>query len=533
MNGDCRDMLRTLPDGSVHCCISSPPYWGLRDYGTGTWEGGDPLCDHIKDGRHQSQGANSQRQRRSNADAQRNETFLTLCGKCGARRVDRQLGLEPDYRDHIAAMVEVFREVRRVLRPDGTLWLNYGDCYASSVNGRSAADTEAVGNDDRTFRDKPFSTVQGVLKPKDLVMMPARIAIALQEDGWWLRSDIIWSKPNPMPESITDRPATSHEHVFLFAKSGNTTFWTHRDGGSRKQPEPDYRWIHKETGEERTEEDPDPSAGPVWRRINLWRGRDYFYDAEAIAEPSSPGSHARMSQDVERQIGSFRANGGGKTNGPMKAVAKKLAAPGSGIRYNGSYDSALTIRLPSRNARSVWTIVTQSFSEAHFATFPPDLAERCIKAGTSERGCCSACGAPWSRIIIKGEPDMAHRLASGADAAGGYNGQSIKDHDAHGVQNASDVKRRILDGMREKTYDWRPTCQCDASVVPCTILDPFAGAFTSLLVADRLQRSGIGIELNPEYCEMARRRVAKDAGLFAEFAAETPAPQVTRPNLFT
>jgi hypothetical protein len=367
------------------------------------------------------------------------------------------------------------------------------------------------------------------LKPKDLIGIPWMVAFALRADGWYLRSDVIWHKPNPMPESVTDRPTSSHEHVFLFAKSGNTTFWTHRDGaGSRRQPEPDYRWIHKETGEERTEEDPDPSAGPVWRRINLWRGRDYFYDAEAIAEPSSPASHARMSQDVERQIGSFRANGGGKTNGPMKAVTKKMAIAGSGIKYNDSYASAVSLRLPSRNARSVWTIVTQSFSEAHFATFPPELAERCIKAGTSERGCCSACGAPLSRIIIKGEPDMAHRLASGGDASGGYNGQSIKDHDAHGVQNASDVKRRILEGMREKTYDWRPTCQCNAAVVPCIVLDPFAGAFTTAMVADRLQRDAIGIELSPDYCEMARRRLLRDAPLLTQIAK---APQ--RPRLFS
>jgi len=194
LTGDCRDVLRTLPDESVHCVVTSPPYWGLRDYG-----------------------------------------------------VAGQLGLEPSLAEHVETMRGVFAEVRRVLRKDGTLWLNYGDSYATAPNGRSAADTKALGNDDRTFRDKPFSTVgpisrvgqsgnksnrgsdhgfrrangydPGYLKPKDLCGAPWRVAFALQADGWWLRSDIIWSKPNPMPESITDRPTKAHEYLFLLARS--------------------------------------------------------------------------------------------------------------------------------------------------------------------------------------------------------------------------------------------------------------------------------------------------------------------------
>jgi DNA modification methylase len=166
LTGDCREVLRTLPDESVHCVVTSPPYWGLRDYG-----------------------------------------------------VVGQLGLEPSLAEHVETMRSVFAEVRRVLRADGTLWLNYGDSYATAPNGRSAADTKAAGRDDRTFRDKPFSTVGNGLKAKDLCGTPWGVAFALQADGWWLRSDIIWSKPNPMPESITDRPTKAHEYVFLMSKS--------------------------------------------------------------------------------------------------------------------------------------------------------------------------------------------------------------------------------------------------------------------------------------------------------------------------
>ena len=156
--------LRQLPDSSVNCVITSPPYWGLRDYG-----------------------------------------------------IAGQLGLEATPEKHIAALVKVFREVKRVLKPDGTLWVNYGDTYASSVNGRPAAE---VVNDNRTFRDKPFSTVVGRLKPKDLVGLPWLLAFALRDRlGFYLRSDIIWHKPNCMPESVKDRPAKAHEYLFLFSKS--------------------------------------------------------------------------------------------------------------------------------------------------------------------------------------------------------------------------------------------------------------------------------------------------------------------------
>jgi DNA modification methylase len=346
LHGDCRDVLRTLPSASVQCVVTSPPYWGLRDYG-----------------------------------------------------VAGQLGMELTYQEHIRVMVEVFREVRRVLRADGTLWLNYGDCYATSVNGRSAADTKAVGNDDRTFRDKPFSTIQGALKPKDLVMMPARIAIALQEDGWWLRSDIIWAKPNPMPESITDRPATSHEHIFLLAKSAR-----------------------------------------------------YFYDAEAVREPceSGPSDLRKMAEALPRIGGKHKtlddpkSKASAATNiGQRRSVGgKPLKQDGHGNRhagFNARWDEAEKAgeTLIGRNCRSVWTIATAPLREAHFATFPPALAERCILAGS-------------------GRGDM--------------------------------------------------------------VLDPFGGAGTVGLVADRLGRNATLIELNPEYCTMAERRVTKDAGLFAQVA---------------
>lgn len=282
-HGDCRDLLKAMPDESVHCIVTSPPYWGLRSY----------LPDDHPD-------------------------------------KPREIGLEPTLSQHLTVLTAVFRDVRRVLRKDGTCWINYGDCYATTPNGRSAKDTKAAGNDDRTFRDKPFSTIQGKMKPKDLCMVANRLAIALQDDGWWVRSEIIWSKPNPMPESVTDRPACSHEKMWLLTKS-----------------------------------------------------QRYWYDADAVLQPVTGGTHARVSQNIAKQIGSARANGGRKTNGNMKAVVRspKITAEGSGIKNNASFINAVALEVLERNLRNVWTIPTAGYSEAHYATFPPALVEPCIKAG--------------------------------------------------------------------------------------------------------------------------------------------------------
>ena len=195
--GDSLDVQRDLPAESVHCCVTSPPYWGLRDYGTGTWVGGDADCDHTQRMARGDAGIISTDARLGNINPMPVDTpigYAQTCGKCGATRIDQQLGLEPTPDEYVTNMVAVFREVRRVLRKDGTLWLNIGDSYANPSSG------------------------DGV-KPKDLVGIPWRLAFALQADGWYLRSDIIWSKPNPMPESVTDRPTKAHEYLFLLTRS--------------------------------------------------------------------------------------------------------------------------------------------------------------------------------------------------------------------------------------------------------------------------------------------------------------------------
>ena len=376
INADVMDGLRQLPDESVHCVVTSPPYWGLRDYG-----------------------------------------------------VDGQIGMERTLGEHITRMVAVLREARRVMRKDATLWLNYGDCYATSVNGRSAADTKAAGDDDRTFRDKPFSTVGGVLKPKDLCMIPHRLAIALQEDGWWVRMDNVWAKPNPMPESITDRPTKSHEYIFLLSKSER-----------------------------------------------------YFYDADAIREEAigTPGGNVRPTKGAGDD--KMRTRNG-------LHLAQERA------REAGGFDG--------RNKRSVWAIATHPYAEAHFATFPPELPEICISAGTSQKGCCAKCGAPWERQREK----VGERPSHSGSAK-----PSVLMLERRGAKSLETSV--FADGMLNvyATTGWAASCSCNADIVPSTVLDPFSGAGTTCLVADRLQRNAIGIELNPEYAAMSERRINGDRG---------------------
>lgn len=292
----------------MQCCVTSPPYYGLRDYG-----------------------------------------------------VNGQIGLEQTPDEYVAEMVGVFREVRRVLRDDGVLWLNLGDSYANQ--GASGPQGATGDRASRTFTAGGMRKGMGDAKPKDLIGIPWQVAFALRSDGWYLRSEIIWAKPNPMPESVTDRPTKAHEQVFLLSKNAR-----------------------------------------------------YFYDADAIAEDAI---HAGATVTLgEKSLSRGQATASGKT------------ASGNGT-------AGSVIVADRRNARTIWTIATQPYSGAHFATMPPALAERCIKAGSA-----------------KGD----------------------------------------------------------------TILDPFGGAGTTALVADRLGRVATIIELNPEYAALARERIKDDAGMFAHVA---------------
>ena len=441
LQGDCREVLATLPAKSVQCCVTSPPYWGLRDYQVpATVWGGDPACDHEWGDLIKINATNHTRNGRDEAQpVEKRVAWLRtpvpqgkFCQRCNAWA--GALGLEPTPDLFVGHLVEVFREVWRVLRDDGTLWMNLGDSYAAqggAHGGRSDNQTgvgarrvHEAGSGDQTARVPPSG-----IKAKDLIGIPWMTAFALRADGWYLRSDVIWHKPNPMPESVTDRPTQAHEHVFLLTKSPK-----------------------------------------------------YFYDAEAIREEGVIPAGTRAAKGSNARSGLKDVNG----------------RPPEYWNYTGK-----------RNARNVWSIATQPFPDAHFATFAPELAERCIKAGTSEGGCCPACGAPLER-----QTERHIEMASGS----GKSGRKPIGKGAGGEQTESgSYDIRLGPVVRSVTMGWQQGCTCSPSPpVPCTVLDPFGGAGTTGLVADRLKRDAVLIEVNPEYAAMAGRRLTKDAGLFAE-----------------
>jgi DNA modification methylase len=242
--GDCLDVLKTLQSESINCCITSPPYWGLRDYGTGEWMGGDSACSHKRDSK---QSELTQTGHRNLEGAVGDGIYKDKCKRCGAERKDRQIGLELTPESYVQKMVDVFREVKRVLRNDGTLWLNLGDSYSGSGKGPAGN----LGGDERHLEEKHTKIIPEGLKQKDLVGIPWRVAFALQSDGWYLRQDIIWHKPNPMPESVTDRCTKAHEYIFLMAKSQRYYY----DAEAIREPvapatveRANYRWQRAQNG---------------------------------------------------------------------------------------------------------------------------------------------------------------------------------------------------------------------------------------------------------------------------------------------
>ena len=238
--GDNRETLKNLPDKSVQCCVTSPPYFGLRDYGTGKWIDGDENCNHIVGNQVADNKAPG-----AIVSGVRPGVDASICKKCGAKRIDSQIGLEKTPQEYVQELVKVFQEVKRVLRDDGVVWLNIGDSYASFRDGKAIPDTTR-GDSTGTLvpkgsaKNRMASTFEGTsIKHKDLIGIPWRLAFALQDDGWWLRQDIIWNKPNSTPESVTDRCTKSHEYIFLLSKSSHYYF----DHNSIKEPTTDEEGL--------------------------------------------------------------------------------------------------------------------------------------------------------------------------------------------------------------------------------------------------------------------------------------------------
>ena len=352
IQGDCLEVLKTLPDESVDCCITSPPYYGLRDYGTGEWVGGDPNCPQRRLSKYSPSTitGHAQEELRGNVG---DAIYKAVCPLCGAVRVDKQIGLEETPEAYVQRLVDVFHEVKRVLKDDGTLWLNLGDTYNTSTykKDENSSGHGKQGTNKGSYENVVERPHDKNCKTKDLIGIPWMTAFALRADGWYLRQDIIWHKPNPMPESVKDRCTKSHEYIFLLSKKPH-----------------------------------------------------YYFDYEAIQEPSVCVNDSR----------------GGAEGSSMMASAQAGAIP------NKAQQSFVQIT-EKRNKRDVWDITTKAVKEAHFATYPEELVEPCIKAGSRVGG---------------------------------------------------------------------------------VVLDPFFGSGTTGKVAEQLNREYIGIDLNPEYIEIAKKRTS-------------------------
>lgn len=461
--GDCRGVLAELPAESVDCIVTSPPYWGLRDYGIepSVW-GGDPDHTHewsepiVQRAAGYEPGEKARWNHRHNGRGEAQERILSkepgwtrkdivqgACCSCGAWV--GALGLEPTPEQFVENMVAVFQELRRVLKPTGTAWLNLGDCYATGAGrvgehpGGGAQGARWRGDTDganRGFRGKhlpnqahmgkhPYRAGVGPmtqpnrlplpgLKAKDLVGVPWRVAFALQADGWYLRSDIVWSKPNPMPESVRDRPTKSHEYLFLLSRSERYYY----DADAIREPGSTTRAELLEFGERPELGFPGHSPDRRRAKIKMPDGWD-----------TGPGGH-----------GSFHRNG--REKGKQRLIAAS-GSPSTQRQLNGlnerweAAEEAGALK-PGRNRRSVWTVATAPYPGAHFATFPPKLIEPCILAGAPDGG---------------------------------------------------------------------------------VVLDPFAGSGTVGMVANRLSRRAILIDLNPAYLEQQMRRNAQQPLSLAEVRA--------------
>ena len=490
IHGDARHI--PLEDETVQCIVTSPPYWGLRKYAGEqelVWlppdhpKGSDfpAMCSHEWGGQIALRGktkldnffkGDSPMKSAESIVASMPEGHGQHCQRCGAWR--GAYGLEPTIEMYVAHTLEILRECRRVLRPDGVLFWNIGDSYAShagNTGGFSESSTlkrftsANVKGRILAQEQKPMRRDLSSLKPKDLCLIPSRVAIAAQADvsvrngkteAWWVRSMIIWAKPNPMPESCTDRPTDAYEHILMFTKSER------------------YYW------------DADAVREPT---IAGWRGSSFTDERDASV-------YANLGQGPRNAFGYTPKGTHSRGSGDGGPKAQARAADG----VHEDWAESTREVLGSRNLRNVWMFATQPYSGAHFATFPEELPRRCILAATSARGACIQCGAPWERVTRQQSFGSWH------------------DHENDAVRGNHNSDGLSGDRFREnykppETIGWRPTCVCPGQrgkTAPCLVFDPFGGSGTTGRVALELRRRCVLVDIayDAEYRDLAERRTS-------------------------
>lgn len=489
--GNAVDKLKELPDKSVQVCITSPPYYGLRDYGTGKWVGGDPDCPHKRMNKYSEKTitGHAQEELRGNVG---DAIYKTVCPLCGAVREDAQIGLEETPEEYIDRLVSVFREVKRVLKDDGTLWVNIGDSYAGGAGRWGGTDklSDMQGGNKGSLTQIPVAKKweHSTIKPKDLIGIPWMLAFALRADGWYLRQDIIWHKPNPMPESVEDRCTKSHEYIFLLSKSPKYYFDyeaieepANYDGrtdtmlkGSNKYADGSYLPFDSpqsfaSAGHERWKFKPATSikfggtkygdsddthfqtySGNAWTPKyksssipGVVRDRLFNYNSKRNNNPEafmldSTDPHSSDYKYLANTVKVTSFHGGNPREGTLRNDGDRKnivsMARTKNCQYDGQEPNTMHLRREEglqdelyavRRKRDVWSINVASYKGAHFATFPESLVEPCILAGSKEND---------------------------------------------------------------------------------TVLDPFSGSGTTGIVALKHSRKYIGVELNPDYVELSEKR---------------------------
>lgn len=499
LQGNALSVLKGLPPDFFHCAVTSPPYFGLRKYdgGVEVWDG-DGNCQHewgssveTGDNRFRA-GHNAVVGACLNPRVwEGGKLGSDRCTRCGAVRC--QLGAEPTPELYISHLVQICTEVKRVLRPDGVFWLNIGDSWAGSncgSNGYRAKTGLGSRPSDRYIGQKP-GLPEGT-KPLDMILVPSQLALALRADGWYIRSIVIWSKTNPMPESVNGWRWERHKIKVSDSGRDEEAWRVGANGTPQQDHAPDGSFQSSAVWQDCPGcPKCSPNGGYVlrkgsWRPTDsyeqifmLTKTGDYYCDREAVLEPS-------ITSDSRRP---YTSEGAWGVDGrPRKQ------------RHGGEARSG---DCSGRNLRSVWEFPTRPFKGAHFATFAPRLPELCIKSSASERGCCPGCGAPWARVIDR------HSIGHGGDTDCSYPAGTAASRLALLRQAAREQGGEYASDSR--TLGWRPICSCPpADPVPCRVLDPFSGAGTTALACERLSVDSVSIDTSTEYIQMSRGRLAID-----------------------
>lgn len=515
IQGHILDALATLPSDSVDCIVSSPPYWGLRNYGKETeaiWDAKE-ACKHEWNEQH----TGLQHENRNNLKGTQEEVHLAtgtafikkydrqlagMCSLCGAWK--GQLGMEPDYRLFIKHMLSVTSELKRVLKPSGTLWWNIGDTYNGNKEGKTDKKVSDYVKEDQNGLAKFASTH---MQDKCLMLIPERLTIGMVDQGWTLRNKIVWHKPNHMPSSVKDRLTNSWEYVYLFVKSRKYYFnldairvqptlssiTEMQPSGKFEQDgshlEVDYKYpadVIRRIGQDRLD-----GVNPFVKGTDAARhGNSFNQRVPDALKGRLDAKYGDMYKATQAEIESY----------DEKNYKTKMEAA---LARQGSYEDPLHTMLydlKGKNPGDIWRITTQPFKDAHFATFPEALVKECLL--TAPREICSKCGKGKVPVTETEYVD-----------AGGKGNEKLQGADAftYAHYNSPEKYRLGLAQAFRNITGYRPQCQCNAPFTEPTIMDPFCGSATTLKVAKEMHMSGIGIEISPKYIKIAKRRLQFDS----------------------